>query len=779
MVTGLLQPDAGSISVFGIDALADPIAAKRIMAWVSDEPMIYDKLTPFEYLEFVAGLWGIDAAVAEARAARAASTGSASRPTPMSAASGFSKGMRQKVALAGALVHEPKLIILDEPLTGLDAGSARAGQGRCCASASSAGGTVIMTTHILEVAERMADRIGVIAGGRLIAEGTLDELRRQTGKSGSSLEDTFLALVAPGDRRRVSHAGTLAWFARHECRLAWRDWLSHDDGRPSPAHAHGGDRPRRLRDLHARRRLRHGRPLCAMSPPIPTSRRWSSSPAALLLSWSLMLSQAMESVTRAFYARADLDLILSSPAAARRLFAVRIAAMAVSTVADGRAAGRALHQRPGRARRPALARRLRRRRRDGRDRDRAGRRPHHRALPPDRPQAHAARRADRRGRDRRRLRHRPAGRRDPLLRHAVPHRLPGVGQRWWRSRPPPTASSGGRPAPSSATSPALAVVLAAACSCSAAPSCFFAPRFAHHAIAAAGISNGAGGQRRGPARFRRVSPAAALRRKEWTLLRRDPWLLSQTLMQMLYLLPPALLLWRNFSGGAGTLVLLSPVLIMAAGQLAGGLAWLAISGEDAPDLVATAPVSARHVLRAKIEAVMGGIALVFAPFVAALAFAAPFTALVSAVGILAADGLGHRHPALVPHPGQAQPVPPPPDLVARRHLRRGAVLDRLGRDGRRRGCWHLARGDPGITDARHPPRRPPDQSGAQPRIAQPPAQRSRRTVGGGSTWRFRPAPSPASKAPEPMTMNRTASADQLPVQPWRTPTSSGPVAARQ
>jgi ABC-2 type transport system permease protein len=165
---------------------------------------------------------------------------------------------------------------------------------------------------------------------------------------------------------------------------------------------------------------------------------------------------------------------------------------------------------------------------------------------------------------------------------------------------------------------------------------FFAPRFAHHAIAAASISSGAVRQRGGLARFRRVSPAAALRRKEWALLRRDPWLLSQTLMQVLYLLPPALLLWRNFSGGAGTLVLLSPVLIMAAGQFAGGLAWLAISGEDAPDLIASAPISARHVLRAKIEAVMGGIALVFAPFVAVLAFAAPFTAFVSAAGILAA-----------------------------------------------------------------------------------------------------------------------------------------------
>jgi ABC-2 type transport system ATP-binding protein len=194
MVTGLLRPDSGAISVFGIDALADPTAAKRIMAWLSDEPMIYDKLTPFEYLEFVAGLWGVDAALAEARA-RELIDWLGLAPHAHERCEGFSKGMRQKVALAGALVHEPRLIILDEPLTGLDAGAARQVK-TVLRERVRAGSTVIMTTHILEVAERMADRIGVIAGGRLIAEGTLEDLRRQTGKSSTSLEDTFLALVA-------------------------------------------------------------------------------------------------------------------------------------------------------------------------------------------------------------------------------------------------------------------------------------------------------------------------------------------------------------------------------------------------------------------------------------------------------------------------------------------------------------------------------------------------------------------------------------------------------
>src|SRR5579872_5726354 len=197
MVAGLLRPDAGSVSVLGIDALSDPVAAKQIMAWISDEPMIYDKLTPREYLEFVAGLWGIAPAAAEARTQELLSwldlTAHAN-----ARCEGFSKGMRQKVALAGALVHDPRVIILDEPLTGLDAGSARQVKS-VLRERVNAGGTIIMTTHILEVAERMADRIGVIAHGKLVAEGTLAELRLQAGEKTSasaSLEDTFLALVA-------------------------------------------------------------------------------------------------------------------------------------------------------------------------------------------------------------------------------------------------------------------------------------------------------------------------------------------------------------------------------------------------------------------------------------------------------------------------------------------------------------------------------------------------------------------------------------------------------
>ncbi len=193
MVAGLLKQDMGTIKVFGKDTVTDPIAVKQMVAWVPDEPMIYDRLTPLEYLEFVAGLWGIPAKEAQKNANELLDWLRLA-PHAHERCEGFSKGMRQKVALAGALVHDPKLIILDEPLTGLDAGSARLVKD-VLLSRVEQGCSVIMTTHILEVAERMAERIGVIAGGKLIAEGTLEELRAAGGRGERSLEEIFLELV--------------------------------------------------------------------------------------------------------------------------------------------------------------------------------------------------------------------------------------------------------------------------------------------------------------------------------------------------------------------------------------------------------------------------------------------------------------------------------------------------------------------------------------------------------------------------------------------------------
>jgi ABC-2 type transport system permease protein len=160
-------------------------------------------------------------------------------------------------------------------------------------------------------------------------------------------------------------------------------------------------------------------------------------------------------------------------------------------------------------------------------------------------------------------------------------------------------------------------------------------RFGSFVIAAAGV--GMGAVRHKPRKaFRAGSAAAALRRKEWALLKRDPWLVSQTLMQILYLIPPALLLWRNYGAETGVVVMLVPVLVMAAGQLAGGLAWLAISGEDAPDLVSTAPIDRSAILRAKIEAVIGSVVIVIGPLAFAVAIVSPWAGAVTIAGVLIA-----------------------------------------------------------------------------------------------------------------------------------------------
>ena len=194
MVTGLLRPDVGTIKVFGVDALEDSLSAKRMIAWLPDEPMLYDKLTAMEYLEFVAGLWSIDSTTARTNAEDLLRLLGLWEQRNQRC-EGFSRGMKQKAALAGALIHDPKLLILDEPLTGLDAMVARQVKDLLVQRVRD-GATVILTTHILEVAERLADRIGIIQSGRLRAEGTLAELRARSGDSDGTLEDVFLQLVA-------------------------------------------------------------------------------------------------------------------------------------------------------------------------------------------------------------------------------------------------------------------------------------------------------------------------------------------------------------------------------------------------------------------------------------------------------------------------------------------------------------------------------------------------------------------------------------------------------
>jgi len=193
MVCGLLKPDAGSIEVFGVDALAASREAKQLIAWLPDDPLLYDKLTAMEYLEFVAGLWRMDPLVA-ARAAQQLLERLDLWAHRDERCEGFSRGMKQKAALAGALIHDPRLLILDEPLTGLDAAIAREVKDLLLERAR-AGCTIILTTHIMEVAERLVDRIGIIQHGRILAEGTLEQLRAQGGPADATLEEVFLGLV--------------------------------------------------------------------------------------------------------------------------------------------------------------------------------------------------------------------------------------------------------------------------------------------------------------------------------------------------------------------------------------------------------------------------------------------------------------------------------------------------------------------------------------------------------------------------------------------------------
>jgi ABC-2 type transport system ATP-binding protein len=194
MVAGLLRPDEGSIEICGVDALARPLEARQIVAWLPEEPLLYELLTPLEFLEFVAGLWRVDPHEAEA-SGRVLLQRLGLWPHRDERCGGFSRGMRQKVVLAGALLHAPKLLILDEPLTGLDASAARDVKD-LLAERVAAGATIVLTTHILEVAERLASRIGIINAGRLLAVGSMEELRVRAGSpAGATLEDVFLRLI--------------------------------------------------------------------------------------------------------------------------------------------------------------------------------------------------------------------------------------------------------------------------------------------------------------------------------------------------------------------------------------------------------------------------------------------------------------------------------------------------------------------------------------------------------------------------------------------------------
>lgn len=193
LLTGLLRPSAGTARVWGLSIQDRPLDVKRIIGYVPDNPFLYEKLTGWEFMNFVADLYSLPiagrAARIEALLARFALTDKQEELIQ-----GYSRGMRQKLALAAALLHEPSVLFLDEPTVGLDPRSARLMKD-VLRDVCRRGGTVFVSTHILDVAERMCDRFGIISKGRLIATGTMDELRARAASDASSLEDIFLELT--------------------------------------------------------------------------------------------------------------------------------------------------------------------------------------------------------------------------------------------------------------------------------------------------------------------------------------------------------------------------------------------------------------------------------------------------------------------------------------------------------------------------------------------------------------------------------------------------------
>ena len=201
VIVGLLQPTSGTVRVGGHDIQKEPLQAKASSGYVPDEPHLYPKLTGRELLRFVGDLYGVTGEQVERRIDELLRLFDLT-PAADDTIDSYSHGMRQKTALAAALVHDPKVLVLDEPTVGLDPKSARLIKDLLRQMAER-GAAVFLSTHILEIAENMCDRIGIINQGRLIASGTMAELR-SLGKGESSLEDIFLSLTGGAEYAEIA-----------------------------------------------------------------------------------------------------------------------------------------------------------------------------------------------------------------------------------------------------------------------------------------------------------------------------------------------------------------------------------------------------------------------------------------------------------------------------------------------------------------------------------------------------------------------------------------------
>lgn len=201
MIAGILRPTAGKVEIGGVDVEREPTRAKMRMGFIPDRPFVYDKLTGAEFLRFVAALFGQEGAVIERRIDELMELFDLS-PWKNELTEAYSHGMRQKLIISSALIHRPEVIVVDEPMVGLDPKSARLLKD-LLRQFTERGGTVLMSTHTLEVAEAMCDRIGIIQAGRIVACGTMPELRQQHEAGDASLEDLFLRLTGGAPDREV------------------------------------------------------------------------------------------------------------------------------------------------------------------------------------------------------------------------------------------------------------------------------------------------------------------------------------------------------------------------------------------------------------------------------------------------------------------------------------------------------------------------------------------------------------------------------------------------
>jgi len=429
---------------------------------------------------------------------------------------------------------------------------------------------------------------------------------------------------------------TMPWFAAHEWRLIWRDGV---------AMMTGGYPARRIAltvMLAVIAVVLHLLANAIVGPWADAGIVADKSTLVLItgtgfLFWTVMLSQALESVTRAYYGRADLDLLFSSPASSRAVFAVRTGITAITTLllacllASPIVDVLAFHAGPqwlmaylALAALSAIATAL----------SVLITVALFRIAGPKRTRLIAQIIAAIVG----------AGFVIGIQAVAILHfgnmsRFALLQDPAFVDAAPALDSLVWAPAKAALGDwLALAGIVVVGAAALVGTIAFASSSFGRHAIAAAGVAQQHVAHAYGPVSFKSRSQKQQLRVKEWKLLARDPWLLSQTLMQVFYLVPPALYLWISYGKTAGTFVVVIPVLVMAAGQLSGGLSWLAISGEDAHDLVVTAPVSPFAVLTAKIEAVGVVLAVLFAPVVVLMLFASVSLALITAVFIAISSG---------------------------------------------------------------------------------------------------------------------------------------------